>query len=561
MQRQSRLLSVCLAVLTPSFFCVDVVLSLSTADHNPPLLGYAFLLGTFLLNRLGRYRIAALSCIAMFPVVGLSLVFRGTAAHPLATLTYIALGPMLGTIFLSMRGVVVLTILNLTGIVLASRLVPRVSEQGAGIVGPLAMNAMVGVLASLYMYHRNGVEADRRRMLLTEIEERKQLEDRLRQAQKMEALGKFAGGIAHDFNNVLMVIMGNVALISRRHPSPEAHQIESAVSSAAALTRQLLAFGRRAVIEPTVLDIGQVVSDAVTMMRRIIGESIQIDHSLPSAPLLVRLDRAQLEQVLLNLATNARDAMPDGGTLRITASDVELRAGSSRLPPDTQPGSYVGLQVSDSGIGMDESTQQRVFEPFFTTKPRGRGTGLGLATVFGIVTQSGGFIRMSSQPGKGTRFELFFPRAAGAVQTTSMVVKAAPTRGVERVLIVEDDPGVRAIVAMILSEAGYEVIRAPTLQEARAIWEQEGASIALVITDVVLSDGYGLDFAEELRALHPDVPVLCMSGYAERDGVDNKTPTFSHLQKPFSAEDLLGRTRGLLDQAAQRRVRSRALQA
>jgi len=552
---------VCLAVLTPSFLCVDVVLSLFTADHKPPLIGYVFLIGTFVLNRFGRYRVAALLCLAMFPVVGLSLVFSGKAALPLATLTYIALGPMLGAIFVSMRSVVALTLLNITGIALASRIVPRVAEQGAAIIGPLAMNAMVGVLASLYMYHRNGVEGDRRRALLAEIEERKQLEDRLRQAQKMEALGKFAGGIAHDFNNVLMVIMGNVALISRRHPSAEAHQIESAVSSAASLTRQLLAFGRRAMIEPTVLEVGLVVSEAVKMMSRIIGEAIRIDCALPSTPLLARLDRAQLEQVLLNLATNARDAMPDGGTLRISASEVELRAGSGRLPPDTQPGSYVCLQVSDSGIGMDDSTQQRVFEPFFTTKPRGRGTGLGLSTVFGIVTQSGGFIRVSSRPGNGTRFELFFPRSSGTVQVASIVVKAAPTRGIERVLIVEDDDGVRAIVAMILAEAGYEVIRAPSLAEARAIWHHEGRSIALVITDMVLSDGHGLDLAEELRKRHPDVPVLCMSGYSERAGLENGSQGFSHLQKPFSAEDLLGRTRGLIDQAAQRRSRTGALQA
>jgi signal transduction histidine kinase len=552
MRRQSRLLSICLAVLTPSFFCIDVLLSLATPNHKPPLIGYLFLTGTFLLNRAGRYRLAAMLVIAMFSLVGLGQVFLGTSSVPIATLHYVSLGPMLGAIFLSMRSVFVLTALNVTGVALASRFAPAVSAGGAAIIGPLSMNVMVGVLASVYLYHRNGVEADRRRVLLGEIEERKQLEDRLRQAQKMEALGKFAGGIAHDFNNMLMVIMGNVALISRRTPSPEAQQIESAVSSAASLTRQLLAFGRRAVIEPTVLDVGHVVGDAVTMMRRIIGESIQIDHSLPSTALLARLDRAQLEQVLLNLATNARDAMPGGGTLRISASEVDLRAGSARLPLDTAPGEYICLQVSDSGVGMDEATQQRAFEPFFTTKPRGRGTGLGLATVFGIVTQSGGFIRVSSQPGKGTRFELFFPRSTHAVQASSMVVEAAVTRGVERVLIVEDDDGVRAIVSMILSEAGYEVIRAASLREARAIWQNESANIALVITDMVLSDGDGLDFAGELRKRQPQLPVLCMSGYAEREGFENGSPGFSHLQKPFSAEDLLGRTRGLIDQAAAR---------
>jgi signal transduction histidine kinase len=390
MRRQSRLLSASLAVLTPLFFCVDVALSVATPTHKPPLIGYVFLIGTFFLNRAGHYRLAAALAIAMFPFVAFLQVFRETISLPLVTLGYVALGPMLGAIFLTLRGVVALAIFNFVGTALAAVFVPSVAVQGPAIIGPLSMNAMVGALASFYMHHRNAVEKDRRSQLLAEVESRKQLEDRLRQAQKMEALGKFAGGIAHDFNNVLMVIMGNVALISRRTPSPEAQQIESAVSSAASLTRQLLAFGRRAVIEPTVLDVAQVVGDGVKMMSRIIGEEISIRQELPSTPLLARLDRAQLEQVLLNLGTNARDAMPNGGTLRIAASEVDLGHGATDLPLDAAPGPYVRLEVSDDGVGMDEATQQRAFEPFFTTKPRGRGTGLGLATVFGIVTQSGG---------------------------------------------------------------------------------------------------------------------------------------------------------------------------
>jgi signal transduction histidine kinase/CheY-like chemotaxis protein len=558
-RRQSRLLSVCIAVLTPIFFCVDVVLTTTTKNHTPPWIGYAFLVGTFVLNRLGRYRAAASVAMVMFPLVGFGQIFLETVSLPLATMGYVAIGPLLGAIFLSIRGVVALAVFNVLAIALASRVVPSVRELGAAVVGPLSLNAMLGALASLYMHHRDGVEADRRGVLLAEVAERKQLEDRLREAQKMEALGKFAGGIAHDFNNVLMVIMGNVALLARRSPSAEAQQIENAVSSAAALTRQLLAFGRRAVIEPTVLDVGHVVTEAVTMIRRIIGEAIVVQREVPNVPLQARLDRAQLEQVLLNLATNARDAMPSGGTLQITVQARELGHSADELPPDAEPGPYVCLTVRDDGIGMDEATQQRAFEPFFTTKPRGRGTGLGLATVFGIVTQSGGFIRVSSHPGLGTSFELYFPRSAGALESGKVPIKGAPTRGAECVLIVEDDDGVRAIVAMILGEAGYEVVRASSLSEARIVFRERGYSFALVITDMVLADGHGLDFAEELKVSHPDVPVLCMSGYAEREGFEPSSKGLSHLQKPFSADELLGKARGLIDESVSRRSHSREL--
>ena len=450
MRRQSRLLAVCIAVLTPIFLCVDIVLS-TTTNHKPPYIGYVFLIGTFVLNRLGRYRLAAALAMLMFPLVGFGQVFLETVSLPLITMGYVALGPMLGAIFLSIRGVVALTVFNVLTIMLASRLVPSVASEGAAVVGPLSLNAMIGVLASFYMHHRNAVESDRRMVLLAAVQERRQLEDRLRQAQRDGGARQVRVAASRTTSTIVMVIMGNVALISRRTPSPEAQQIENAAASAASLTRQLLAFGRRALIEPTVLDLGHVIGETAAMVRRIIGETIKVEHDVPDVPLLARLDRAQLEQVLLNLAINARDAMPDGGTLRISAAELELERGSERLPPGGEPGVYICVSVSDDGVGMDEATQQRVFEPFFTTKPRGRGTGLGLATVFGIVTQSGGFIRIWSQPRKGARFELFFPRSARASEASKIAVQAAPARGIERVLVVEDDDGVRAIVALILA--------------------------------------------------------------------------------------------------------------
>ncbi len=553
-RRQSRLLAVCIGVLTGLFVCVDLVLTATSPGYTPPWFGYALLAGTFVLNRAGHYGAASAVVMAMFPLVGLGQVYLGTTNMPLMSLGYVALAPMLGAIFLPIWGVVVLTVMSLVGILLVPVFVPALADQGASLLGPLSMNVMVGVLASLYMHHRNGVEADRRKVLLAEIAEREQLEERLRQAHKLEALGKLAGGVAHDFNNVLMVILGNVALMNRRAPASELQQIESAASSAAGLTRQLLAFGRRALIEPTVLDLGVVLRESVEMVRRIIGERITVEHSIPEAPLAARLDRAQIEQVLLNLATNARDAMPDGGALRIELEALTLSRGQGVLPPDGAEGRYVCIRVSDEGTGMDEATRARIFEPFFTTKAKGHGTGLGLSSVFGSVSQAGGFIRVCSEPGHGTRFELFFPRAdeSELTRTKDRISDAPARRGRERVLLVEDDEGVRAVVTLILSEAGYDVTQAGSLREARSVWQHLGPPIALVIVDVVLPDGRGLDLASELRAERPGLPLLCMSGYAETEHGASALEDLARLQKPFGADELLGKVRAAIEAGASR---------
>ena len=548
MRRQSRLLAQCLAILTLLFIGIDLALSLSTPGYAPPWIGYAFLFGTFALNRAGHYRTAAATAMAMFSLVAFGLVYSGASKFPLLTLGYVALGPILGAIFLPVWGVVSLTFLNLVGMLLAPAFVPELAARPALLVGPLSMNAMVGVLASLYMQHRNAVEADRRRALLTEIDGRKQLQEQLREAQKMEALGRFAGGIAHDFNNVLTVILGNAALLRARQASAELSQIEAAATSAASLTRQLLAFGRRAVIEPVLLDVGQVVLDATVMMQRLIGEHIAIECDAVPGRDFARLDRAQLEQVLLNLATNARDAMAEGGTLRLAVSSAKPGLGTMPSSSGAAPGDHVRITVLDSGTGMDEATRARIFEPFFTTKERGRGTGLGLASVFGIVSQSQGSIEVASEPGEGTRFDLFFPRAEGATVPTSPRVRSAPAGGFERVLLVEDEEGVRRVVTLILGDAGYHVIEAGSLHEAEARWREHRADIALLITDLVLTDGAGADFALRLRSERPELPVLCMSGYGEGDV--SGASALAHLQKPFSTAELLGRVRALLDGAA-----------
>jgi nitrogen-specific signal transduction histidine kinase len=398
---------------------------------------------------------------------------------------------------------------------------------------------MVGVLAGLYMHHRNAVEADRRRAA-------QQVEERLRRAQKMEALGRLSGGVAHDFNNLLTIIMGSVALLRRRQPSPELADIAAAADSAASLTRQLLAFSRGAVLEPRVLCLQELVRDAIAMIRRLIGEDIEVGFHEAESPWLVRIDPNQLEQVLLNLATNARDAMPRGGRLEIALSNVALDADGARLSSEARPGEYVRLRVTDSGTGMDEETRQRIFEPFFTTKERGKGTGLGLATVFGTVSQSGGFIETQSAPGKGARFDLYFPRAQGAAAESAHAAHAK-IAGSETLLLVEDDDAVRTVVGLILESAGYRVLAARSPEHAHELWSVHAPRIALLITDEIMPGGRGTELVTELRGARPGLPARCMTGYAESVAEGDGTANISMLQKPFESELLLERVRELLD--------------
>jgi PAS domain S-box-containing protein len=375
---------------------------------------------------------------------------------------------------------------------------------------------------------------------VADITERKRLESELRQAQKLEGIGQLAGGIAHDFNNLLTVITGRSHLVLAQLPADHAVRrhidlIQTTAERAAALTRQLLAFSRKQVLEPKVLDVNAVVTGLAPMLRRLIGENLEF--AVVPAPELgpVKADPSQLEQVILNLAVNARDAMPQGGTLTIETANVELDETYTRRHPGANAGRFVMLAVSDTGHGMDAAIKARIFEPFFTTKDPGKGTGLGLATVFGIVKQSGGSIGVYSEPGHGTTFKVYLPRVDEAIDQTA--TGAAPTlaRGSETILLVEDDDEVRAL--------------APAPAEALQLAGSHSGPIHLLVTDVVLPQLSGRGLAERLAPEHRDLRVLYMSGYTDdaivRHGMLEEGTAF--LQKPFTPFTLLWKVREVLD--------------
>jgi PAS domain S-box-containing protein len=392
--------------------------------------------------------------------------------------------------------------------------------------------------------------------VLKDIGERRHLEEQLRQAQKMEAIGRLAGGIAHDFNNLLTVIAGRAQLIlSRLRPEEPIHRdatlVRTTADRAAALTQQLLAFSRKQVLQPQVLNLNAVVSAMEPMLGRLIGEDIDL-AVIPTEGLgRVKADPGQIEQVIVNLVVNSRDAMPQGGRLTVETADVELDAAYASRHSSVLPGPYVMLAVSDTGEGMDERTRSRVFEPFFTTKGPGKGTGLGLATVYGIVKQSGGDIHLYSEPGRGTTFKIYLPRvaevAAEADDTTSPGTTDA--RGDETVLLVEDEPEVRDLAREILEGGGYTVLQACDPLEAVLLAEQHPGPIHLLLTDVIMPRQSGHALVERLRPLRPEMQVLYMSGYTNeaivRHGVLD--PNTSFIQKPFTPATLGHKVRATLD--------------
>jgi signal transduction histidine kinase/ActR/RegA family two-component response regulator len=393
-------------------------------------------------------------------------------------------------------------------------------------------------------------------------EELKQTQDQLMQAQKMEAVGRLAGGIAHDFNNLLMVVMGRSQLMMRRLQAENPLRrdlglIDTAMQRAADLTRQLLAFGRKQVLQPKVLDLNSVVANIDPMLRRLIGEDIEL--LTVSDPTLgpVKADPAQLEQVLLNLAINARDAMPQGGRLTIETANVHLDAAYARRRPGISPGPHVMLAVSDTGCGMDAETQARLFEPFFTTKGPGKGTGLGLSTVYGIVKQSGGNIWVYSEPGRGTAFKIYLPRVEEPVELEEVQPApeaARPSKASKTILLVEDEDGVRELVRDVLQEHRYTVLEAREAGEAIQLSSRHPGPIHLLLTDVVMPQISGRALAERLAPLRPEMKVLYMSGYTENaivhHGVLDQGTAF--LQKPFTAETLAQKVREVLETARAR---------
>ncbi len=384
--------------------------------------------------------------------------------------------------------------------------------------------------------------------------ERTRLQRQLLQAQKMESVGRLAGGIAHDFNNLLSAIIGYSELASAglEPDAPAREDIQEAISAAnkaAALTRQLLSFARRQIVDPVDVDVNELVANLEKLLRRLIGEDIQFLCKRSAEQLVVRVDPGQFEQVLVNLAVNARDAMPDGGRLTIETSNVMLDDTYAATRPDMQPGSYVLVTVTDSGTGMGPSVLEHIFEPFFTTKEQGKGTGLGLATCYGIVTQAGGNISVYSEPGFGTTFKIYLPRV-GAEPVALTAVSAAhepQAPGSAHILLVEDQPEVRLLIERVLTSHGYTVIAAPNPMKALEL-ASAGAELDLVISDVVMPGMDGVTMIDVLLRMVGPVPVILMSGYAEESVISRAVgrPGIEFVPKPISPETLLNSTREIL---------------
>jgi signal transduction histidine kinase len=386
-------------------------------------------------------------------------------------------------------------------------------------------------------------------------EELSQMQDQLTQARKMEAVGRLAGGIAHDFNNLLTVMVGRSQLLLRRLGAQDPVRadielMEQTADRAAKLTRQLLAFSRKQVLQPAVLDLNAVVTNLAEMLCRLIGEDIALVTALDPALGHVKADPGQIEQIVINLAANARDAMCNGGRLTLETANAELDAAYAQHHVDVHPGPHVMLAVSDTGVGMTPETQARIFEPFFTTKGPGVGTGLGLATVYGIVKQSGGHIWVYSEPGRGTTFKIYLPRVEEAV-TASAARRCLPEPawGHETILLVEDEQAVRDLARDVLQAQGYTVLEAKHGRDALLISELYSRPIHLLLTDVVMPEMSGRELANRLAPLRPEMPVIYMSGYTDAAVVHHGVldPGTIFLQKPFTPDALARKIRQVLD--------------
>jgi len=381
------------------------------------------------------------------------------------------------------------------------------------------------------------------------------MEHRLRHVQKMEAIGRLAGGIAHDFNNVLGVISGYCSMLMDKLESdgtlyPFAANISKSVQRGATLTRQLLAFSRQQVLQPQVIDINAHFKGFQGLLRRVIGEDIELSVITQNADLHIRVDPDQLEQVVMNLVVNARDAMPSGGKLTIETSELSVDEEYCSRNPETKPGDYVTIAISDTGCGMDRETLARVFEPFFTTKEQGKGTGLGLATVYGIVKQSGGNVTVYSELGHGTTFKILMPRSEEkTAQADSAQLDTTAPSGTEMILLVEDEESLRAVMKSYLQNKGYVVLDAADPTEATEVAGRASQPPDLLITDVVLPQTSGVKLAQRLAQLYPNMKVLYISGYTADAIVHHgaRNSDFVFLSKPFSLNTLGRKVRSALD--------------
>ena len=395
--------------------------------------------------------------------------------------------------------------------------------------------------------------ADVLEAIAEDVTDRRVLEDQFRQAQKMEAVGRLAGGVAHDFNNLLMVISGYaeviLASLDAHHPLHEkGRAIQQAADRATTLTRQLLAFSRKQLLELKVIDVNAVVQDMERLLRPLIGENVEFDAQLSPEAAHTRADAGQLEQILMNLVVNAKDAMPNGGKLTMQTQNIVVDENHRRGQTFIRPGQYVMLSVSDTGMGMDKETQSRIFEPFFTTKEKGKGTGLGLSTVYGIVKQSGGYVLVQSEEGRGTKFHIYFPRVEGIAEKHAPQSTPAILGGSETVLLVEDEESVRQLVRDTLTAKGYRVVEAENGEAGLAAAAQHQGKIDLVITDVVMPGIGGRELIKQLAELRPETKVLYLSGYTEdaiiSEGTIERDAAF--LQKPFTLKSLSQKVREVL---------------
>ena len=406
-------------------------------------------------------------------------------------------------------------------------------------------NTMVGTVVDGYWVRTWGITRD--------VTERKHLEEQLRNAQQLEAIGRLAGGVAHDFNNILSIIMGHAELLLAGDIDERSRigleQMRRAAERAASLTQQLLAFSRKQVLQPRVLDLNETVADVQKMLSRVIGEDIELIARLHPSLIMVKADPSQLEQVLINLAVNARDAMPHGGKLAMETSNVELAEEATR-DVDLAPGRYVMLKVTDTGNGMDGATLSHVFEPFFTTKPVGKGTGLGLSTVYGIVKQSGGSIQAESEPGRGTSFRIYLP--ATGDESHKQAERAAHARvagGAETILVAEDEPDLRELTRIFLESYGYKVLEAGSAEQAIRTTEEFSEPIHLLLTDVIMPGMSGRQLAEKIVCKSPNTKIIYMTGYTDDMIVQHKVlePGVQLLQKPFTKAELALKVRSTLD--------------
>ncbi len=387
----------------------------------------------------------------------------------------------------------------------------------------------------------------------SDVTEPRRLEEQLRAAQKMDAIGRLAGGVAHDFNNALAVILGfSERARGRLDPLDPLHhdlgEIVRMVERSADLTRQLLAFARRQMVAPRVLDLNEVIASVANMLPRLIGEDIDLRIAAGEGLWNVKIDPSQVDQILVNLVTNARDAIPDVGVITVETSNVVVDDEGCRTRPGLTPGEYVRLAVGDTGVGMDETTRGQVFEPFFTTKPEGKGTGLGLATVYGIVKQNRGFIDVRSEPGRGTTFEVYLPRFAGEAERPAEEVEQRPLTGTETVLLVEDEPALLQIVRETLESLGYTVLASSSPGDAILLCEKHAGEIHVLVTDVVMPTMNGKELKERLERIKPGLRTLFMSGYTANTvthrGVVDADLFF--IQKPFTREALASKIREAL---------------